>query len=160
MADGESKLISVKTGKSSVGVSSKLISKSVGIGKSSGMMSFMFLDVVSGTTDVVLGVPYCAAIRSMLRWARSNMLRISMGIFRACVVGADCVSGCSGADVGCGGTFFVVFCACSHDGFGMVNNGFFVRTINTVVDTYNGIAANINMPNTRPGNPRSPACAI
>lgn len=42
----------------------------------------------------------------------------------------------------------------------MLNNGCFVRMINVVVDTYNGIAANINMPNTKPGNPCNPARAI
>lgn len=98
--DGESKLISVNTGTSSGVVSSKLMSKSVGIGKSSGIMSLISEFVVSGAVVGVAVVPYCAVIRSTLRWARSNVLRISMGILRGCSGAVDLGSGCAGAD-GC-----------------------------------------------------------
>lgn len=43
-------------------------------------------------------------------------------------------------------------------GTGIVNKGFLVRIINVAVAMYNGNAANMNMPNTNPGKPRSWAC--
>ena len=47
----------------------------------------------------------------------------------------------------------------ANSGAGILNNGFFVRMIMVVVAMYNGNAANTNIPNTKPGNPRSWACA-
>ena len=40
-------------------------------------------------------------------------------------------------------------------GMGIVIRGFFVRTISVVVAMYKGNAARINMPKTKPGNPRN-----
>lgn len=40
-------------------------------------------------------------------------------------------------------------------GSGIVISGFLLRTINVVVDMYNGTAANINKQNTKPPNPLS-----
>ena len=44
------------------------------------------------------------------------------------------------------------------DGIGGVINGFFVLIIIAVVAMYNGNAASIKMPNTKPANPCSSAC--
>lgn len=60
------------------------------------------------------------------------------------------------------GGFIKVGCICDHNffiksGTGMLNSGFFVRIINVVLAMYNGSAASINMPNTKPGNPRNSA---
>lgn len=88
--------------------------------------------------------------------ARLNMARISDGIAFSGSVG---VGFCFVA-VGCaaGTAWGCVFFGILIFGKGIVNSGFFVRTIILVVAMYNGIAAKINIPNTKPGNPRNSAC--
>ena len=80
---------------------------------------------------------------------RTQVSFFSSDFFSSCV--------CSGVgfsiNVGC----IFVHTFLIGDGTGTVINGFFVRTINVVVATYSGRAANIRIPNTNPGNPRNSA---
>ena len=79
-----------------------------------------------------------------------------MGVCCGAAGSADC------GDVSC----FVSGLTCASSGTGsmilgngIVNSGFFLRIIIAVVAIYNGIADNINNPNTNPGNPYNLECA-
>ena len=90
--------------------------------------------------------------------ARKNVARISGGI------SLDIVSVCFGSEFSVSGVFSdsAVFSADFFlnriFGNGIVIKGFFVRIMMVVVATYNGIAANSIIPNTKPPNPRNWAC--
>lgn len=104
-------------------------------------------------------------MRPMLFRARINAKRNSAGISSGSSTGVSTSSGpsvgvsdsgtVSGA--GAGDAFrnsgILIF------GNGIVISGCLVRTINMVVATYSGKAANTNMPKTKPGNPRNCAFA-
>lgn len=98
----------------------------------------------------------------MLLRARINAKRNSAGISGGSSVGVSASSGPragvsdsgSGVEAGSAGAGLnkagiLIF------GIGIVIRGFLVRTISVVVATYNGNAARIKMPNTKPGNPRN-----
>lgn len=87
--------------------------------------------------------------------ARTNAGRNSVGIIFCGVVSVGVVSTGS-CDTGSGAAVADVSSGtgCINFGSDSVNNGFFVRKMILVVAMYNGIAANINMPNTKPGKPR------
>lgn len=74
--------------------------------------------------------------------------------------GASCAFFSSGSGAGglisVGCMFSQVFF--TYFGTETENKGFLVRIINVVVAIYNGSAASINMPKTKPGNPRNFAC--
>lgn len=98
----------------------------------------------------------------MLLRARMNAKRNSAGMSGGRSVGvssssgprvgvSDSVSGVGAGSAGAGlnNAGILIF------GIGIVIRGFFVRTISVVVATYNGNAARIKMPNTKPGKPRN-----
>ena len=155
-----SKFISVNVGTASMSGVGGSISKSVGNGNDVSSISGMF--DVSGV-GVWCGVLNADVwMRPILLRARMNATRNSAGMSGGNSVG---VSTSSGPNVGFSDSGWGIG-AGSVDadfkkvgililGTGIVISGCLVRTISVVVATYSGNAARINMPKTKPGNPRN-----
>lgn len=156
---GSSKFISVNVGTASVSGVGVSMSKSVGRGNEASLISCMGCSGAVAWCGV-LNADVC--MRPMLLRARMNAKRNSAGMSAGNSTGVSTSSGPSagvsdsGSAVGVGSVGaglkkagILIF------GAGIVINGFLVRIINIVVAMYNGNAASINMPNTKPGNPRS-----
>lgn len=156
-SSSSSKFISEKVGidiGDSSNASSSWMSKSVGSGKTSVAVEF-----VSGAGSLFSGLVNFIGCS----FARANALRISSGI------SSDNVSSvflsavfCSavGAGVVFSGCVFVVgiFIFLIHFGIGISNNGLFCFVISALVAMYNGPAASIIMPKTKPAKPCNSAC--
>ena len=94
------------------------------------------------------------------RRARSNANCNSVGIdfFGASSISVDGLIVAESFDSSSGFFLSSFGTGCINLGIFTVINGFFVRTIIMVVAIYIGSAAKINMPKTKPGNPRKCAC--
>lgn len=98
-----------------------------------------------------------------LFWARINAKRNSAGISSDSSIGVSAASGPSvgvsdSAVAGGGAGVSLKNLGNAIFGTGIVISGFLLRKISVVVAIYKGKAANINMPNTKPGKPRNWAC--
>lgn len=122
-------------------------------GCNSGVVAGVF-DVLCGAVMLLMSNADFGAAPPCTR-ARTNAGRNSVGIIFCGVVSVGVVSTGS-CDTGSGAAVADVSSGtgCINFGSDSVNNGFFVRKMILVVAMYNGIAANINMPNTKPGKPR------
>lgn len=169
---GSSKFMSWNTGVNWVDMSSKFgvsMSKSDGNGTLLGSMSVVVLGAVGaadamsladvGTTTGVAGVGgVIIGTVCIFFWVRINASCISGGMSSGIFI-SGAVAGVSGsAGLGAGVGAVAGLNTDAMRGVGIVINGFLLRTINVVVAMYNGNAANINMPKTKPPKPCSSAC--
>ena len=153
-----SKLISVNIGVSKLGVVMSIGSMSKSVGR--GNKSFS-CNAVSGASLFDGGGMFCTDVLSLLR-ADINDLRISGGMSGR---KSSVVSVFSGSDslvvsaAFCSSLAFAWLKMTGTFGFGIVTNGFFVRSIIVVVAIYSGMADKSIIPKTNPPKPRSSARA-